>query len=171
MGGAEAEGTVQVPEVGAIYGWDLRSVCRLRSTGQMLPHRGSSNPFFVCCVTFWMVFSKTGSLGLSSPCLGDSLPWRLQKEHHSVERKARLCWRPVDRQRSLSCLEYPLLLEPPCGRSLCAPVYLGAMESPNLKGQSLWFTHCHHVTQSSLNPSLLWASFWGTSFPQHSALF
>lgn len=65
MEGAE----VEVPELGAIYGWNLRSVCKFRSTGQMLPHRGSSKPF----VTFWMVFFKTGSLG-RSPLLSLETP-------------------------------------------------------------------------------------------------
>lgn len=41
VGGVE----VEVSELGAIYGWNLKSVCKLRSTGQMLPHRGSSKPF------------------------------------------------------------------------------------------------------------------------------
>lgn len=51
------------------------AVAKPLSTGQMLPHRGSSKPFFFSCVTFWMVFSKTRSLGLSlSPFLGDPDP-------------------------------------------------------------------------------------------------
>lgn len=105
-----------------MYGWNLRSVCKLPSTGQMLPHRGSSKPIFYLLCDFLDGFLQNP---LSEP-LSLSFPWVPLQEHHSVEEKSWALLASSGQAEESLLSRVPSVTRP---APLCALVYLGAMQS------------------------------------------